>query len=382
MGDAPPESIITPAYVVHRPQQDFTLEDIVLSPPFDNEILIEMKYSGICHTDIACQQGEFGAGNLPAVFGHEGAGYIRSISTAVAQRRGLAIGDFVLLSLSFCEKCRYCERGYPADCDEGRHLRFSGLREDGTTSAQILRSSQPVHMRFFGQSSFSKFSLVHETCVVKHDYPSEDASIFAAMGCGFQSGIGTVLNVLIPPSDSSIVIFGLGTVGLTALMGAKYLNVNQIIAVDLLDTRLSMAKELGASVAFNSRDTDIVTRIMDLTDGCGVDFAIDCTGAPKVIEPMLDCLAVQGTAVTVGVPPADAKIRISPMRFLAGSRRYLGCREGDSVPAQFIPKLMELQRQGHFPVEKLVKVYKYRDLAQALDDMRNGSVVKPVIQWS
>lgn len=191
------------------------------------------------------------------------------------------------------------------------------------------------------------------------------------------------MNILKPQQDSSIVIFGLGTVGLTALMAAKYMGVKQIIAADIQESKFAVAKELGATDVINSREvSDVVTRIKELTGGVGADYAVDCSGVPKVIEDMLNCLSMLGKGATVGVAPTDAKINISPLSFLLGSKTYVGCREGDSVPPEYIPRLVEMQRQGDFPVEKIVTVYDYQDFDKALDDLHHGKVIKPVIKWS
>jgi len=202
------------------------------------------------------------------------------------------------------------------------------------------------------------------------------------MGCGYQTGAGTVLNILKPKPASSVVIFGLGTVGLTALMACKYIGVQNIIAIDIQPSKFALATELGATKVINSREIpDMPAHLKELTGG-GANFCIDCTGVPKVIETMLDSLAMLGTAATVGVAPSDAKISISPLRFLLESKRYIGCREGDSIPSEFVPRLVKMHSQGYFPVEKLVKVYDYKDFQQALDDLHHGKVIKPVIQWS
>ncbi|GIZ41232.1 hypothetical protein CKM354_000454500 [Cercospora kikuchii] len=371
----------SPAFVVHDAKEDFKLGEITLDEMQDDELLVEMKYSGICHTDLVFQQGQLTICKYPAVFGHEGAGWVKAIGPKV-KNKDVQVGDFVLLSINFCQKCKFCTRGHPADCTEGTRLHLFGTRDDGSTAGKLSGSGESVRSHFFGQSSFAKFSYVHETCVVKHPYPAEEAAKFAAMGCGYQTGAGTVMNILKPESDSSIVVFGLGTVGLTALMAAKYLGLKQIIAVDIQELKFPIAKELGATDIVNSRGIDIAAKLKELTGGVGVDYAVDCTGATTVIEAMLNSLGMRGTAATVGVPPTGAKVEIDPLVFLLGSRRYVGCREGDSVPTEYIPKLVEMQRQGEFPVEKLVKVYDYKDMAQALKDLHDGTVVKPVIQWS
>lgn len=165
-------------------------------------------------------------------------------------------------------------------------------------------------------------------------------------------------------------------------MACKYLGVSNIIAIDIQPSKFDLATELGATTTINSREVDDMPAHIKKITGGGANYCIDCTGVAKVIEVMLDSLAMLGTAATVGVAPADARISISPLRFLLESKRYIGCREGDSVPSEFVPRLVKMQKDGYFPVEKLVKVYDYKDFQQALDDLHHGKVIKPVIQWS
>jgi Zn-dependent alcohol dehydrogenase len=181
------KGLSTPAYVVHDAKEEFKLEDVVLGDAQDDEVLVEMKFSGICHTDLVFQQGEIRICKYPAIFGHEGAGVVKSIGSKV-NHPDLKVGDFVLLSINFCEKCKFCKGGHPADCTEGTRLHLFGVRDDGTTAAKLANSGETVRSHFFGQSSFSRFSYVHKTCLVKHPYPADDAAKFAAMGCGYQTG--------------------------------------------------------------------------------------------------------------------------------------------------------------------------------------------------
>ncbi|KAF7187027.1 Aryl-alcohol dehydrogenase [Pseudocercospora fuligena] len=374
--------VTTLAWVVPNAKQEFQLQHILLDNPRDDEVVVEMKYSGICHTDIVLQQGGIPILEYPAVLGHEGAGVIKAIGSKV-QDETLRVGDFVLLSTNSCQKCRLCKRGYPVECIEGPRLHFSGLRSDGTSSARDSGTGATIRSHCFGQSSFQRLSYVHETCVVRHPCPADDAAKLAPMGCSYQTGAGTIMNILNPQPDNTLIIFGLGAVGMAALMAARALDVAQIIAVDIQDSKLSLAKELGAMHIVNPKDhsDDLVAKLRGLTDGEGCDYAVDCTGVPTIIETMLECLAMRGTAATVGVAPEKADIRIRPLQYLLGSKRYLGCQGGDSVPQEFIPKLVEMNRRGQFPIERIVKVYDYRDLPRALDDLRQGAVVKPVIQW-
>lgn len=222
---------------------------------------------------------------------------------------------------------------------------------DESTPAR-LEDGRSVQAQFFGQSSFGKWSVVAGKSVVKLPSAAEGemgndgdvfggmGAIYAPLGCGIQTGAGTVLNVLKPGPGDSIVIFGLGSVGLAALMAAKYLNTSKIIAVDIVNSKLDMAKELGATQTINSVENgkgnaELVRLIKGMTEGGkGVKFAVDCTGILSCIEAMIECLGPCGTAATVGVPPVGAKIAIDPYAMMAENKRYIGVIEGDSIPAE------------------------------------------------
>lgn len=168
--------------------------------------------------------------------------------------------------------------------------------------------------------------------------------IYAPIGCGFQTGAGAVLNVLRPGREDSLVVFGLGSVGLTALMAAKYMGVEQIVAVDIVQEKLRMARELGATAAIKSKEQKNVVEAIKRASksGAGAPLAIDCTGVLRVIEDMVACLAPQGTAAAVGVPPPNAKISLDPLMFLLDNKKLIGVIEGDSDPETFIPQLIEM----------------------------------------
>ena len=325
---------------------------------------------------------------FPAIFGHEGAGIVRAKGTAVKDK-GYQIGDHVLLSFNVCGDCKQCMTGHPSYCHEHAQINQSAVRRDGSTPGRLLDGTS-VRSQYFGHSSFSRFSVVNEKCVVKCSYP-ESMALYAPLGCGFQTGAGTILNVLKPKPNQSTVICGLGSVGLTAVMAAKYLGVKDIIAIDLVDEKLRLAEKLGATTIINSgRNDDVVGKVKKLTKG-GACFAIDCTGVCAVIEMLIELIGPKGTVATVGVPPAGKKIQIDPLEFLLANKTYVGVIEGDSVPAkvgfrfsredgandrtlQFIPELIELHRQGNFPIDRLCKTYPLSDLDQALDDLKKGKV--------
>lgn len=272
--------------------------------------------------------------DFPAIFGHEGAGYIKAIGSGVKDK-SLKVGDAVLLSFNVCGECKQCKDGHPAFCHIHPEVNHNAVRlEDRSTPAR-LKDGKSVRSQYFGHSSFAKHSVVKERCVVKCEYPDQMA-YYAAMGCGFQTGAGTVLNVLKPKETDSVVVYGLGGVGLAAVMAAKALGVKKVVGVDLLPKKLELAKTLGATDLVNPKEeSDVIQKIKDIcSETSGATWAIDCTGVLKVIENCIECLAPCGTAVTVGVPPPNAKISIDPLMFLLQNKRYIGVIEGDSVPKE------------------------------------------------
>lgn len=242
--------------------------------------------------DLTIQAGRLNLCEFPAILGHEGAGYIRALGAGVRDP-SLRIGDFVLLSFNTCGVCKQCRRGHPSYCHGGPRLHMNAVRvEDGSSPARLKGDGRSVRSQFFGQSSFAKMSVVKESCVVKFEGDAEGAGIFAACGCGFQTGAGTVLNVLKPREDDVVAVFGMGSVGLAALMAAKAVGVRRLVAVDVNAERLELARELGATEVVNSRETPgFVEEILRLTEGEGADFALDCAGADMTADPgwMVSC---------------------------------------------------------------------------------------------
>ncbi|KAG7423915.1 hypothetical protein NW756_012662 [Fusarium oxysporum] len=373
------ENIETLAFVVQEPKADFTLVPIILDEIRADEVLVDMSYSGICHTDIVLQQGLLPMVEFPAVFGHEGAGIVRAVGSDVSIA-GLEVGDSVVLSFNHCGTCKACVSDHPAFCFSHPQVNHNAVRISDRSTPGRLKDGLSVRTQYFGQSSFSKMSVVNAKCVVKCPRP-EDMHLYAPLGCGIQTGAGTVLNVLKPTSEDSLVIFGLGSVGLAAVMAAKYLGVGKIIAVDIMPTRLELGRELGATDTLNSREeSNIVQTIKNLTGG-GAKFAVDCTGIPKVIEDVVASIGPMGTAVVVGVPPPGADVKVNALEFLLENKKFVGVIEGDSNPSKFIPQLIDLHRAGEFPLEKLCKNYHFSELPQAVADMHSGKVIKPVIKW-
>ncbi|KAH6871501.1 chaperonin 10-like protein, partial [Thelonectria olida] len=369
----------TTALVAPKLDGCFELQEICLDSLQPEEALVEIHASGICHTDISCASGK-----LPcapnAVLGHEGAGVVLETGSAVTT---VSKGDKVLLSFSHCESCPGCASGHPAYCYSFNDRNFGGKRPDGSTAMFTTKGDQrqPLHSTFFGQSSFARHTVVHRSSLVKVP-PATPLSLLAPLGCGIQTGVGAVLNTLNVKPGSSLAVFGVGSVGMAAVMAAKARQAGTIIAVDLDPARLTLARELGATHALRGPDQDaIVEQIRDICPPIGVDFAVDCTGVPAVIETMVAALGMRGRAATVGAPGGKAQAKIDIMSHLTYGKEYVGCSEGDSNPATFIPHLIEMHSKGLLPLEKLISFYDINDYKKALAETKSGKVIKAVLKW-
>lgn len=363
----------TTAAVVREAGKPFVIEPIVLDQPRPHELVVRMVAAGMCHTDLAVQAGHLPF-PLPGVLGHEGAGVVEAVGPAVTS---VVPGDRVLLSFSSCGGCAGCRSGHPAYCETWlpRNL-IGGRRPDGSAP---LRASDggDVHGWFFGQSSFSTVAVVDESSAVR--VPADaDLGVLAPLGCGVQTGVGTVLNVLKPGFGDSIAILGAGTVGLSAVMAAALSPAARIIAVDRVPSRLALARELGATDTIDARDVELTAALRELTGGRGVNHALDATGVPAVIEAALGALAIGGTLAFVGAPPFGTAVPVDVNAMIPG-RCVIGVTEGAARPQTLLPALVELQRQGRLPVERLVKTYPFADVQQAADDIHAGRTIKPVL---
>src|SRR4051812_27361324 len=265
----------TRAAVVEAKGEPFTMTEVELDEPRDDEVLVRMVATGICHTDLT--MGSFlPAEMFPNVFGHEGAGVVEEVGAAV---RGLAPGDHVVMSFRSCRACANCEAGLVGYCDQTLLLNYMGMRMDGSTS--LSRDGSAVFGNFFGQSSLAAHALAYADNCVKVD-PGLDLRLLAPYGCGFQTGAGTVLNVLRPGTDDSLVVYGVGAVGLAAIAAAAAEGVESILAVDPLESRRAVAERLGATT-LDPRQESVVDRVRELTGG-GAAYAVDTTAIPEVVK--------------------------------------------------------------------------------------------------
>lgn len=346
-----------------------TIEETVLDDPKPNEVLVKIMATGICHTDAAGRDDAMTP--YPVALGHEGAGIVEQVGESVTTVKP---GDHVVLSTAYCGHCENCLTGHPANCLRSYDLNFKGTNFDGTY--RIHSQDGKDISTFFGQSSFATYSVVQENGVTKVT-DEVDINLLGPLGCGFQTGAGTVLNYLKPSFGDSIVIFGTGAVGLAAMMAAKIIGANHIIAVDIHDNRLALAKELGATEVINSKDEDAVDAIRRILPN-GIEYAIDTTGVASVIKQAVHVLKPSGTAALIGMA-GDVTFNIQD-DIMAQSKNIEGVIEGDAIPQLFIPKLIKYYQKGMFPFDKLIKFYDFEDINQAFADSADGSVIKPIVK--
>lgn len=361
------------AAIVENAGSEFSIDTVDLDQIQDDEVLVKIRAAGLCHTDLSALAGHTGH-VFPAVFGHEAAGIVEAVGRNAS---GLQEGDHVALSFTSCGECKHCWSGHPAYCTTWvpRNLLNGGVRADGT--ATITRSGESVTGRFFGQSSFAEYAIVDRRSVVKVD-ASLPPEIAAPLGCGIQTGAGAVLNVLHPSPGATLAVFGTGAVGLSAIMAAALLPLARIIAVDVVPSRLELARELGATDVVDASSADVSVALSELTHGAGLDFAVDTTANSMVTRTITDNLGTFGKLAVVGAPPLGTELTVDISAFLIG-RSVVGVTEGDSNPEVFIPTLVDLYRQGRFPVDRLVSKYSFEDINQAVADATSGAAIKPVL---
>lgn len=359
---------------VVRKAGSFELGTVLMEPPRPDEVLVRIVATGLCHTDLVVRDQVYPV-PLPVVLGHEGAGIVEAVGSAVTK---VAPGDHVALSFMHCGQCRPCLDGSPASCTNFNVRNFSGMRPDGSHALFLPDGDAMLHDRFFGQSSFATYAIAQEsnTVKVREDAPLE---LLGPLGCGIQTGAGTVLRALEVGAGASFVVMGAGAVGLSAVMAARVAGATTIIAVDVVPARLDLARELGATHAFNGAEVDAVTEVRRVTGG-GADYALDTTGLPALIQQAVEALRQRGSAAILGASRPDAVIQLPANDFMQSCKTLMGVVEGDSVPDVFVPQLLDLYMQGRFPFDRLVQFYDFDQINQAAADAESGAVVKPVIR--
>lgn len=357
------------AAVAIKPNTKLKIQTVELAEPKENEVLVKIASTGFCHTDLVGQSGS--TTPFPVVLGHEGAGVVQEVGPNVDN---FQVGDHVVLSFSYCGHCYNCTHHHQGLCENFNQLNFAGSTYNGSHSLH-LNNGTPIST-FFGQSSFATYATANIHNVIKVD-KDVDLNLLGPLGCGIQTGAGTVLNYLSPTPEDSIAIFGAGAVGLAAVMAAKIAGAKHIIAINRNGNHLELAKEIGATETINNTTIDILTAIRNIVPR-GVTYAIDTTGNTEVIKSAIASLAPAGECVLLGVG-GDIMLNIMD-DILLNSKKITGIVEGDSNPQEFIPQLVNYYKQGKLPLDKLVKFYNFTDINQVITDSTNGKVIKPIIK--
>ena len=356
--------------------------------PGPDEVVVRIIASGICHTDLVVCTVPHGVwGDWPKVLGHEGAGYVEAVGDKVTS---VAEGDPVLLSYTWCDDCSLCGQDLPTYCDnfntENVHCAEKVFKDEGSVE---------IGGKFFGQSSFASRSIVDEKSVVNVKGLIKDENelkSFSPLGCGLMTGSGAVVNTAQAGPDDIVVVAGLGAVGLSAIMAAKIQGCKGIVAVDRIDSRLSIAKELGATHVFNTSHLDIkddeyasklAEELKKAVNDQKITFAFDTTGVLPLINAQIKALGKRGKLIQIGIPiPVPTPvIQFDFMDFFGGTKRmeinYLGdCRAKDHLP-----KMIQWYRDGNFAFNKFIKFYDAKDVGKAMEDMKS-EVIKPIIVHS
>lgn len=360
------------AAVARAPHAPFSIETLDLEEPRDDEVLIRIVGVGLCHTDLIARD-QFIPIPLPAVFGHEGAGVVERVGAKVSK---VARGDRVVLSFASCGVCKRCDRHEPSYCQSFPNLNYAGVRSDGTSP--LRKDGESVSGVFFGQSSFATCALATERNIVKVDGDAP-LELLGPLGCGIQTGAGGIMRSLACEKGASLVIFGGGGVGLSAVMGARVQECGQIILVEPHAARRALALELGATHVIDSSGVDVAAAVRAIAPA-GVDYAFESSGLEPVVETALACLGAHGVLGLVGVPPKpESSLTFNLASLITYGHSIKGIIEGDSDPDEFIPELIALHRAGRFPFEKLIKTFPLAAINEAVDAQHRGECVKAVL---
>lgn len=353
----------------------FKIETLELDGPGPGEVLVEIAAAGLCHSDLSVMDGSRPR-VMPMVMGHEASGTVREIGPGV---RSLVPGDHVVFSfVPHCGHCLPCAEGRPVLCAPGAKANTEGAL---LTGARRFRDGGRVFHHHLGVSGFARFTVAAAESLVKidADFPLEKAALF---GCAVLTGVGAVVNSAKVAPGESVAVFGMGGVGLSAVLGAKAAGAFPIIAVDRLDAKLEAAKRAGATHVIRADDGDPAQAIKDLTGG-GVRYAFEAVGNAKVMEAAYRSTARGGTTIAVGLAHPAQQLTLQAVSLVAEEKTIKGCYMGSSVPVRDIPRFIAMNRQGILPVEQLLTGTVSLDgLNQAFDKLDRGEAIRQLLVFT
>ena len=363
------------AAVAHAAGKPLVIEEVDLEGPAEGEVLIEVKATGVCHTDAFTLSGEDPEGIFPSILGHEGAGIVREVGAGV---KGLAPGDHVIpLYTPECRQCNYCTSGKTNLCQAIRATQGQGLMPDGTSRFSIGGDSLYHYM---GTSTFANFSVVPEIALAKirEDAPFDKVCY---IGCGVTTGIGAVINTANVQAGDNVVVFGLGGIGLNVIQGARMVGANRIVGVDLNPERKALGERFGMTDFVNPAEVegDLVPYLVDLTDG-GADYSFECIGNVNTMRQALECCHKGwGESVIIGVAGAGQEIATRPFQLVTG-RVWRGTAFGGAKGRTDVPRIVDWYMDGKIEIDPLIThTMPLADINSAFDLMHEGESIRSVV---
>ena len=368
--------IATKAAVAFAAGQPLSIETVDLAPPAAGEVLVEMKATGICHTDAYTLSGADPEGLFPAILGHEGAGIVREVGAGVST---LKPGDHVIpLYTPECRKCKFCLSGKTNLCGAIRDTQGQGLMPDG--SSRFSLNGEPL-FHYMGTSTFANFTVVPEIALAKirEDAPFDKVCY---IGCGVTTGLGAVMNTAKVEAGASVAVFGLGGIGLNVVQGARLAGADRIIGVDLNPQRRTLAEQFGMTDFINPTDVDgVVEAIVELTDG-GVDYSFECIGNTDVMRQALECCHKGwGESIIIGVAAAGREIATRPFQLVTG-RVWRGTAFGGAKGRTDVPQIVDWYMDGKINIDDLIThTFSLDEINAGFDVMHSGESIRSVVVY-
>ncbi|MBB6627544.1 zinc-binding dehydrogenase [Nocardioides sp. KIGAM211] len=351
------------------------VENVIIAELGPKECLVEIAFAGLCHSDLSAVDGSR-TRNLPVMIGHEASGVVREVGPETTFRSG----DHVVLSwVASCGECRDCRAGRPSQCGAGNSANIKGTLLNGAIKYSDKAGDVIYHRG--GVSALSRQVAVHEASLVKID-ASIPLDVAAVAGCAVLTGAGAVINSAHPEPGSSIAVFGMGGLGLSAVMAAKMFGCAPVIAVDVLESKFARAAELGATHFVNAAKVDPVAAIGRIVPG-GVDFAVESAGVAQVLNQAYYSTNLGGTTVPVGLPESDAVFSVPVTEFVRSQRKLVGSYMGAAVPRRDIPRFLDLHTRGLLPIDRLISQrFSLDEINTAFDHLADGNGARQVIDMS
>jgi alcohol dehydrogenase len=363
----------SPVAAPYAQSKPLRIEEVELAPPGPGEVLVKVRAAGLCHSDLSVINGDRPR-PVPMVLGHEAAGEVEEVGSGVGD---LKKGDrVVMVFVPSCGHCAPCSEGRPALCEPGNAA--NGVGELIGGGRRLAQAGQPVH-HHVGVSAFAEHTVMSRHSLVKIEADIPDA-IAALFGCAVLTGVGAAVNTAKVRAGETVAVVGLGGVGLSALLGAAACGASRVIAVDLSEEKLRIARDLGATDCFNAGDADVVEAIRAATRG-GVDHGLEMAGSVKALELAYQITRRGGTTTTAGLANPAHTMSLAPVRLVGEERTLKGSYVGSCIPVRDIPRFIDLYQRGKLPIDKLwTSSSSLDEINEGFDALHEGRTIRHVIQ--